>query len=319
MNRIDRLTAILIQLQGKKVVKAQEIADRFEISLRTVYRDVKALVEAGVPVGAEAGTGYYIVEGYHLPPVMFNRTEAAALLTGEKLMEKHSDHSNQQQFSNAMQKIRAVLRGTDKDFLESLDDNIAVLKTRPSNVGEEFPNRFLSEIQDALARQKVLSLDYYSYYSDTSSRRDIEPIGIFHMNGSWHLIGYCRLRQDYRDFRADRIKSLSTTEQTFNKSSRMSLQEFIAKGHKQHEERLTEVKVRFTNEVVRYLGEQKYYYGFVEESAGKDHTEMTFLYGSLPCFARWLLAMGNNATIISPLNMKDILQVKIKELLAHHC
>jgi predicted DNA-binding transcriptional regulator YafY len=139
------------------------------------------------------------------------------------------------------------------------------------------------------------------------------------MHSSWHLIGYCRLRQDYRDFRADRIKSLSITEQTFNKSSRMSLQEFIAKGHKQNEERLTEVKVRFNNEVVRYLAEQKYFFGFVEERTEKEYVEMTFLYGSLPCFARWLLAMGNNATIISPLGMKDILQVKIKELLAHHC
>lgn len=319
MNRIDRLTAILVQLQGKKVVKAQEIADRFEISLRTVYRDVKALMEAGVPIGAEAGTGYYIVEGYHLPPVMFNRTEAAALLTGEKLMEKHSDHSNQQQFSNAMQKIRAVLRGTDKDFLESLDDNIAVIKTRPANVGDEFPNRFLTEIQDALARQKVLSLDYYSHYNATSSRRDIEPIGIFHMHNSWHLIGYCRLRQDYRDFRADRIKSLSTTDQTFNKNSRLSLQEFIAKGQKENEEGLTEVKVRFSHDVTRFLAEQKYYYGFVQEKAEEKYVEMTFLYGSLPCFARWLLMLGSGATIISPLDMKDIMQTKIKELLAHHC
>ena len=102
MNRIDRLSAILIQLQGKKVVKASEIAERFNISLRTVYRDVKALQESGVPIGAEAGTGYYIVEGYHLPPVMFNREEAAALLTGEKLMEHFSDRSNRQQFSSAM-------------------------------------------------------------------------------------------------------------------------------------------------------------------------------------------------------------------------
>lgn len=320
MNRIDRLTAILVQLQGKKVVKAQEIADRFEISLRTVYRDVKALMEAGVPIGAEAGTGYYIVEGYHLPPVMFNRTEAAALLTGEKLMEKHSDHSNQQQFSNAMQKIRAVLRGTDKDFLESLDDNIAVLKTtRPGNVEGEFPNRFLSEIQDALARQRVLSLDYYSHYSDSSSRRDIEPIGIFHMHSSWHLIGFCRLRQDYRDFRADRIKSLSVTDQTFKKNSRLSLQEFLAKGRQENEETLTEVKVRFSHDVARYLSEQKYYYGFVEESTKEKYIEMTFLYSSLPCFARWLLMLGSNATIISPANMKEILQTKIKELVAHHC
>lgn len=319
MNRIDRLTAILVQLQGKKVVKAQEIADRFEISLRTVYRDVKALMEAGVPIGAEAGTGYYIVEGYHLPPVMFNRTEAAALLTGEKLMEKHSDHSNQQQFSNAMQKIRAVLRGTDKDFLESLDDNIAVFKRRPANVGEEFPNRFLSEIQDAVARQKVISLEYYSHYNNSYARRDIEPIGIFHMDNSWHLIGYCRLRKDYRDFRADRIKSLSSTDQTFNRNNRLNLQQYFDKTKAERGEKPTEVKIQFNHNVVRYLQEQKYYYGFVQERSEEQYVEMTFLYNSLPCLTRWLLMLGNNATIVSPADLKEIIQKQIKELLSHHC
>ena len=90
MNRIDRLTAILIQLQTKKVVKAQEIADRFNISLRTVYRDIRALEEAGVHIGAEAGIGYFL-ENYHLPPVMFTTEEASALMLGAKLIEKMSD------------------------------------------------------------------------------------------------------------------------------------------------------------------------------------------------------------------------------------
>ncbi|QEH40427.1 YafY family protein [Chitinophaga sp. XS-30] len=316
MNRIDRLTAILVQLQGKKIVKAQEIADRFDISLRTVYRDVKALMEAGVPIGAEAGTGYYIVDGYHLPPVMFNRSEAAALLTGEKLMEKHSDISNQQQFSNAMQKVRAVLRGSDKDFLESLDGNIAVLG---SNRGDsQFPNRFLSEIQEALARQKVLSIEYYSFYNDSVSRREVEPIGIFHMSSNWHLIGFCRLRQDYRDFRADRIKSLTLTDQAFDKSARISLQEYITHEFESDPDQPVLVKVRFTHDVARWLQEQKYYYGFVEEKTEEDHVEMSFLYHSLGHFARWLLMMGKCATIVEPEDLRILIRERIQELAKHY-
>ncbi len=93
MNRIDRLHAILTHLQSKKRVTAQELADRFNISLRTVYRDVKALDESGVPVIGEAGSGYSIMEGYRLPPVMFTQEEAAALIMGAKLAERMTDAS----------------------------------------------------------------------------------------------------------------------------------------------------------------------------------------------------------------------------------
>src|SRR5580704_9461784 len=127
MNRIDRLHAILTHLQSKKKVTAQEMADRFQISLRTVYRDVKALDESGVPVIGEAGSGYTIMEGYRLPPVMFTQEEASALLLGSKLAEQFTDESIRRHFGAALFKIKAVLRTTDKEFVDSLTDHIAVL------------------------------------------------------------------------------------------------------------------------------------------------------------------------------------------------
>src|SRR6187397_1035701 len=107
MNRIDRVSAILIQLQSRRVVKAQDIADRFNISLRTVYRDIKALDEAGIPVTGEAGIGFSIMEGYRLPPVMFTREEATAFLTAEKLVEKLTDASTREIYQAAMFKIKS--------------------------------------------------------------------------------------------------------------------------------------------------------------------------------------------------------------------
>src|SRR6201994_1288718 len=127
MNRIDRLHAILTHLQSKKKVTAQEMADRFNISLRTVYRDVKALDESGVPVIGEAGSGYTIMEGYRLPPVMFTQEEASALLLGAKLAEQFTDGSVKRHFNAALFKIKAVLRTDDKEYVDSLTDSVAVI------------------------------------------------------------------------------------------------------------------------------------------------------------------------------------------------
>jgi predicted DNA-binding transcriptional regulator YafY len=319
MNRIDRLTAILIQLQGKKVVKAAEISDRFNISLRTVYRDVKALQEAGVPIGAEAGTGYYIVEGYHLPPVMFSKEEAAALLTGEKLMEQFSDHSNRKQFSLAMEKIRSVLRGTEKDYLESLDENIAVLRYRPPNLeAEQFPNRFLTDIQQALGMNQVISMEYCSIQEEVATKREIEPVGIFHMSANWHLIAFCRLRQGYRDFRIDRIRKLSVLSTHYHKNKHLSLQDYLEQQRQRNKEATYLIKIAIDNDVMRYLREQKYYYGLMDEKVNGDKTELTFLQSHLSHFARWMMMLGNHVDIIQPQELKTAVAELVTELHGHY-
>src|SRR4249920_2164219 len=153
MNRIDRLTAILIQLQSKKIVKAEEIAKRFEISLRTVYRDVKALMEAGVPIGSEAGKGYFIVDGYHLPPVMFNQEEASSILLAGKLVEKMTDESIRVSFESALMKIKSVLADREKDHLETLESFVEVQMPR-QHQQPQFPNHFLTDIQKALVNKE---------------------------------------------------------------------------------------------------------------------------------------------------------------------
>src|SRR5438045_9796978 len=128
MKRIDRVTAVLIQLQSKKVVKAQDIAERFNISLRTVYRDINTLQEAGVPIIGEAGVGYSIMDGYRLPPVMFTKEEATAFLMAEKILDKYTDNYNAGIYRSALYKIKAVLRSAEKDFISAIDENIMVLK-----------------------------------------------------------------------------------------------------------------------------------------------------------------------------------------------
>ncbi|MCC8410168.1 YafY family transcriptional regulator [Mucilaginibacter sp. UR6-1] len=305
MNRIDRISAILIQLQSRRVVKAADIAERFGISLRTVYRDVKTLEEAGVPLMGEAGVGYSIMDGYRLPPVMFTREEATAFLTAEKFIEKLTDNSTTSYHRSAMDKIRAILRTAEKNTLEDLDGSIAVVKSR-SQLGADNQDH-IQTILSAIAKKRVLALNYFAMHSQQQTSRMVEPVGIYYLESYWHLIAYCRMRNDYRDFRLDRIKGISITDDVFS-GQHPALKDYIDQTAREH--KLETVIMRIQKNVYQYLTNQKYYNGFVSEKLDGDEWEMTFLTTSIEGFARWFMMYGDMATIITP----DVLKERIQEI-----
>lgn len=301
MNRIDRISAILIQLQSRRVVKAGDIAERFNISLRTVYRDIRTLEEAGIPLIGEAGVGYSIMDGYRLPPVMFTREEATAFLTAEKFVEKLTDATTNAQYQSAMYKVRAILKTTEKDALENLDGSIEVMKSSQKRTGNN--NDHIQTILDSIINKKVLCIDYFAWHSQEFTQRDVEPVGVVYLDSYWHLIAFCRLRNDYRDFRIDRIRKLVVTDTTYNKSKHPTLKAYIAQTAK--EKQLEMVVIKVDKEIYNYLDHQKYYSGFVSEKTIGNKIEMTFLTTSIEGFARWFMMFGDRAEIIKPDSLKD--------------
>lgn len=304
MNRIDRLAAILIQLQSKKIVKAKEIADRFNISLRTVYRDVQSLEEGGVPIIGEAGIGYSIMEGYRLPPVMFTREEATAFLMAEKLLDHFSDSYNSTHYRSALYKIKSVLRSAEKEFITDIDEKIVVIK----NMYQQQPtigHQYIQPILKAISEKKVISISYCGIYSNELTHRSIEPVGIFLNNTFWYLIAWCRLRKDYRNFKTDRIRQLDVTGESFT-TTHQPVAEFLERTAKEKE--LHKVVLEVKKEAARYLVTEKYYHGFVTESLKGEYVEMTFLTASLEGMARWFLLFGDQATILEPAHLKPMVQ-----------
>jgi len=315
MHRLERLQAILLQLQSRRLVRAQDIADKYGISLRTVYRDIRALEESGVPIAAEAGVGYSLAEGYALPPVQFTQAEAAALFTAEKLLEKMGDASVNKELQSAMNKIRSVLRNTEKDFLETLEQSMQVHTWRPQQ-DKSYPNHFISTIQQSLVQQRLISLEYFSLHSNEINLRKVEPIGLCYLTGSWHLIAWCRLRKDIRDFRVDRIRSLQLLDELYEKRKRQSLDDYL-KGTASPKD-LQKVVIRFDNSILRFLHEQKYYFGLVEEKQLSKQMEMTFFYPSLDSFARWLIMWENKTQVIAPSGLKKLMKHLSKAVYEHY-
>ncbi len=309
MNRIDRISAILIQLQSRRVVKASDIAERFNISLRTVYRDVKTLEEAGIPLIGEAGVGYSIMDGYRLPPVMFTREEAMAFLTAEKFVEKLTDRNTLAHYQSAMYKVRAILKTTEKDMLEGMDNRIAVIETPVQQ--NSHTNNHIQSILNGIINKNILTIKYFASHSQEDTKRDIEPVGIFYLSSYWHLIAYCRLRNAYRDFRVDRIKALNVTDEHFA-AEHPTLRDYITKTAK--EKHLEEVVIRVEKKIHRFLDGQKFYSGFISEKEVDGKMEMMFLCDSLNHFARWYLMFGDSAEIITPEQLKEEVKLIISKI-----
>lgn len=212
IKRLSRLTAILTQLQTKRLITASELAEKFLVTKRTIYRDIKALEMAGVPILVEEGKGYSLMEGYRVSPIMFTESEANALITAEQLILKNKDSSFVKEYSEAINKIKSVLRNNTKDKANLLSDRV-VFRINSDN---DSTSNYLSTIQLAMTNFKLIRIKYRSSSENKQfTERTIEPFAIYSTQENWLLIAYCRLRKDFRAFRLDRILDLLTLNEQF--------------------------------------------------------------------------------------------------------
>lgn len=224
VKRISRLTAILTQLQTKRILTAASLSEKFGVSKRTIYRDIKALERAGVPVLTEEGKGYTLMEGYRIPPIMLTEKQANALILAEQLVLKSKDASFLQDYSEAIDKIKSVLRYTVKDKANLLAD-----RTRYDEVlNQERNSSNLSDLQEALTSYKLVQIEYVNK-EGTATSRVIEPFAILSAE-NWYLIAWCRLRKGFRFFRPDRIQKMEILSDNFEPHN-LTLQEYFDKYH----------------------------------------------------------------------------------------
>ncbi len=233
MNRLDRLTSILIQLQSKRIITAGEIAERFEVTIRTIYRDIKTLRLAGIPIGEEEGKGYFLVEGYRLPPVMFTIEEARALITTSKILNYHTEDSLQQNYESALYKIIAVLSLKDKDKLELLNSRIGFQKPwAPASL-------YLDRIQQSITENEKLKITYQTRGEELPTERVIQPYAVYFSGTVWSTIAFCELRQEIREFRLDRIKELKSEQTHFKPDNSFNIENYLDERSKRLSEPLT--------------------------------------------------------------------------------
>ncbi len=201
---------------------APELSEKYDVSVRTIYRDVQKLIESGVPIITLEGRGYTLMDGYTVAPVQFTEKQANALITAQHLVGNSNDSSFVKNFDEALTKIKSVFRSSVLEKSELLDNKIHVFDVRRESIS----SNALSEIQLAITHFNYVEINYRKANDPTISFRKIEPCFIFSTENKWILIAWCHLRKDYRAFRIDRIQHFKILPEQFE-DSKFTIQDYF--------------------------------------------------------------------------------------------
>lgn len=313
MNRIDRLTGMILLLQSHRVITAEQIAAHFEMSMRTVYRDLAALGEAGVPIVAEAGVGYSLMRGYHMPPVMFTEHEAAALFMSGEVTEQIADDTLRTSLRSALLKVRAVLPKERQDHLNRLKHSVGVWLSGRSRENEQ---RSLMPLQQALVQRQCVSLCYNAAGRGALTERVVEPLGMMFYAREWHLIAFCRLRNEFRDFRLDRVVRWEVLREHFSGHEGFSVKSFLADVL--NEQEMMPVTVVFQPCTLERVRREMMCAESTAKTLPDGSVQMEIQAYSQEWLASWLLSLGGMAQVLQPAHLRQAMHEQALRILQAH-
>lgn len=307
MNRTDRLLAIVLELQAKGWQRAEDLAARFEISKRTIYRDMEALSESGVPVLSVPGQGYALVEGYFLPPLTFSADEALILLLGGGFMANNFDAEYRRAAQTAVSKIEAVLSDDLRAEVDYLRRSLRFINPGAANVPEN-----LLPIRRAIIQRRTVQFDYHARAVDdggeAKTTRSADPYALINADNRWYMVAYCHLRHDVRNFRVERIEHIQVLRRAFARPATFDIQMLQARP------REVTVKALFDRSVGRWVQEeQAYYLGSVEDRP--DGLLVTLHVWREEDVLPWLLGWGSRVRVLEPESLRERIRQEAKALL----
>ncbi|HEV2236905.1 MAG TPA: YafY family protein [Ktedonobacterales bacterium] len=313
MNRTDRLLAIVLELQARRWARADDLAATFEVNRRTIYRDMLALGESGVPVVSVPGRGYSLVEGYFLPPLTFTTDEAVMLLLGAGFMGRSFDEQYRGAARAAAQKIVAVLPETRQHEVASLQSRIQFI-AQESHLATET----LRRVRQAIIERRTLRFRYHARHRDgrpsapgAPDPREADPYALVHVHNAWIMVGWCHLRQADRRFRLDRMEDVALLDATFTPPERFSL----ARGPE--EDRTLLIRAHFDHETARWADETPSYFQVGREERA-DGVVVTLAVRQPGEVLNWLLSWGARVRVLEPESVRALVAHEARAILARH-
>ncbi len=313
MNRTDRLLAIVLELQGKGRQRAEDLAATFETSKRTIYRDIQALGQAGVPLISVPGHGYSLMKGYFLPPLSFSTDEATMLLLGSDFMAQNFDAQYQAAAQLAGRKIAGVLPEKLRDEVHYLQSNIRFIVM--GGLEQSAEPEMLQQLRRAIIERTIVRFRYHTRHAedgrDAQSTREADPYSLMHISNAWYLAAYCYMRQGMRHFRLDRMENLELLAKTFTRRTDFQM------DNNQGRERNIIVRALFDKEVARWVHESRSYYTLTEEETSEG-LMVTLRVRQESEVLQWLLSWGRHVHILEPESLRKRLVEEAEGMLRNH-
>lgn len=305
MNRTDRLLAILIELQRKQLITAKSLAEKFETCKRTIYRDMQALSESGVPIFSMPGQGYSLMDGYFLPPTQFTPEEAVTLLLGSDYVEKNFDSTFSIHAETAKDKLESILLPEQQQRVKELRGTFRFLSgtfLHQKQAPEQLEKQLLL-LQEAIQKQQCVSFSYRKPNETDKTKRTVNPYGLVNISGIWYIVSYCLLRRQIRHFRLDRMSELQKEQEFFTKPEDFYLPNYQPKNNRTHT-----IHLLFLSTISHKIIESRYFY--IDSYEQKDDGFHVFLKSrTLDEVFSWILSWGSQVKVLEP----TILSKKIRE------
>ncbi|NGZ76319.1 helix-turn-helix transcriptional regulator [Saccharibacillus alkalitolerans] len=313
MNKTDRMLAILLRLQRGGTLRAEDLARTFETSVRTIYRDMQALSESGVPLLGTPGTGYSLMEGYFLPPVMLTADEALAALAGADFTARHFAGRVRLGSGTFREKLELILPPALREEVERLRDTTKLVNEKRWPAEEEELER-TEQLREAVLERRRIEFVYIKAGEEArgaaeGERRRADPYGLALVRGVWMLIARCERHAAIRHFRVSRIKDLTVMPETFRLPGDFRLSDYRAE-----DDRAMRAVVRADAPAAERIREQRpYYLERIEQDGGERllHFRMRQAEDLLPL----LLGMGASAEVLEPEELRLRLREELRKML----
>ena len=302
-NRTERLFATILLLQNRPYLTSRDLSEHFGVSRRTIFRDLRALSDSGVPLTYSEGGGYEILEGYQLPPLMLSAREAATLLVGTEFMKLQSDASLREDADQVALKIHAVLPKEIREFVDRLRENTVLdpywlhaVREEGSESGRWY------KLSEAVARNRKVIMEYWVEARQELTKRRVDPLGLVYYTDQWNLIAFDHLREEIRNFRLDRIREMYVLSERFERPEGFNLQihlEDRGMASKRYEISLMFSPAAISRARVAIPAR------IDAEKETEDGVEIQFSFDNINYLSAWLLRYGADVKVLSPPELRE--------------